>query len=288
MINYYGKKYPEKQDVIVVKILKISDEKGLYAKSIEYPELSIYVLPTEISRRKVNLKKMFSPDKYYSVVVLNVNRKNNQADVSYMKISEKERNERIERFQYYEKIHKIGSDITEFYASYMGKDEDKIIHDIYESVIWPIMDKLSENYHNMTINSTKDYYTSILMNPETLFSNNNKFSEEFIKNYSSEIRKKIKVSDMKISSEIKLVVMQSDAVGKLVRILTENIESDVEIQYIASPRYKIVVTGTDKETAEKKMETVINTIKHNCIKYGGSFVGQDPILVQKDKTYNLH
>ncbi|AYV84266.1 MAG: eukaryotic translation initiation factor eIF-2 alpha, partial [Hyperionvirus sp.] len=157
MSRYYEKTVPNVGDILVVKITKISDNKGAYAESAEYPDLKIFILPTEINRRVVNVKKFFSPDKLYPTRVLFVDPVKHLVDVSYSKLNDKEKLEYLERFTIYQKIFRIAVDINTLY----NNDGDTI----FKNTVWHIFDNLCHE-SNETVSN---YYTSILEDPYIFF-----------------------------------------------------------------------------------------------------------------------
>src|SRR5437870_5042472 len=106
-IRYYNKEFPLERDVLIVRITEILDG-GARAESLEYPNLHIYILPTEIAKYKTNLHKLFSPTKLYPVYIMNIYPQKNIADVSYKKITEEDREKYCERFSVYQKIYELG------------------------------------------------------------------------------------------------------------------------------------------------------------------------------------
>ena len=59
----------------------------------------------------------------------------------------------------------------------------------------------------------------------------------------------------------------------------------IQIEYISSPRYKILVNDFDKSNAQRLIKEALLTIQDNCKKFGVKFVNQSEICVQREKVY---
>lgn len=331
-MRYYSKSAPEVGDLLIVKILKLSDDKGFYAESFEYPDFRIYILPTEIARKPQNLRTFLPVGKICAVVILSISKKKKIIDVSYKNVSVKDGEDRVKRFYIYQKIHKFGTEMASQYSDYLEDPEIDTTAIIYSHVIWPILDDFSEKYDDHTFVSLSEYYTNILENPKLLFCKNetkmtgqgdkdtdkdtDKYADkdnddiqedkndkdgqddkgdlsndkislpvEFIDLFVQNLKSRIKISDIEMFSDIELFVMERDAVTKLKLILTQKISSEARIEYIASPKYRIVSSSENKEVLENVINEAIKQIKINCETYGGSFKSSTPITILRDKQY---
>jgi Translation initiation factor 2, alpha subunit (eIF-2alpha) len=290
-MNYYSKTIPDINDVIIVKIKKIIDG-GIYGVSIEYPSFEIYIPPTEIAKKKVNIYKKFSPDKYYPVIVLDIHKKNNLFVVSYMKIGEDEKKERLERFHIYQKIYKLGQELTLFHKKFTNNESESKAASttIYQKLIWPILDNLYTDYLKLTLQDVTQNYNKILEDPKSLFinieSDNEILTEDLINVYINNLKKRIRITEMIMEVSIKIIVLEDNAVNKLKLILKENINELVKIEYISSPNYKLLVSGFDRNKLEELLNDSILCIKKNCEKYNASFK-EENIKIQKEKIFSV-
>lgn len=285
-IRYYRKTFPFPNDILIAKITEIADT-GVYAKCVDYPTLKLFICPTEISYRKVNLRQFFSPEKLYPVRTLNVYKDTNIVDVSYSKITEKDRNDHLEKFAIYQKIYKLGLEASDFYSSFAERDQDYSTNYIFDKTVWPIFDKFwTDKCTTIYIN---DFYTSVLEDPSKFFADsssdntldelNSDYKEKFVQN----IRKKIKISDVVLTTEIILICLEGNAIERIKNTL--NIDNPkVQIRY-TSPRYELIVCMDNKTNAEQLMEHSISTIKENCDKFNVNFVKHTDICVKKDKQW---
>ena len=277
-IRYYKKLFPDIRDVIIAQISEEPSKNGVYANCIEYPDLNLLILPTEINKRKVNLKKFFSPDKFYPVQVLNIDQNKKHADVSYSKINEIDRNNYLEKFYIQQKIYKIGCETSKIYANYYAKDIDESMDIIFDTVIWDIL--ISES-------NIQEIYEKILEDPLLLFHENNQNLDEFKNKFLTDIKKKIKISDIVLSVEFNLICLESGAIDRIKNVLKISTDNKINIKCISSPRYEIIVTENNKQEAEKLIHDTIKIIKDNCDKYCVKFTKQEDIHILRDKTYSF-
>lgn len=304
IIRYYRKTFPVAKDILVAKITGISDEGGIYADCVEYPDLKLFILPTEIAKRVVNLHKMFSPDRLYPVLTLNVDINKKLADVSYSKINETDRANYLEKFSTFQKIYKLGLEASELYSSFFGIELDQATDFIFNRTLWNIFELFIKNED--TPKSINEFYISLLENPSRLFNTNTKqddkvpenLSEKEVKQMDNErfdeykeyfiqnIKKRIKITDIVLSAEISLVCLQNGAVERIKNTLKSDIDPKIQIN-ISSPRYKIVATDSDKSSAEQLIKDTISLIQSNCEKFGVKFIKQSEICIQKNKSYTF-
>ena len=290
--RFYKKKFPDVGDIIIVKITGISDNKGAYAESLEFPDVRVYVLPTEIARRNVNLKTFFSPDKYYPTRVLFVDQIKKLTDVSYTKVTEPERKESLERFTTFQKIYKLGIDTCIHYNTFTTLTEPSqqipsfdICEIVFNDTIWPIYNNIINNSDNTkTINS---FFTGILENPSTLFSTSPTIATDFIDKFVTHLKQRIKISDIELICEVTLIVLERDAIARIQNIFQTDIDPSIKIDYVSSPRYNIIAINNDKLVAEQQILNTIKVIETNCKKYSGKLIKVSNISVLKERTYTL-
>jgi translation initiation factor 2 alpha subunit (eIF-2alpha) len=289
-IRYYRKPLPTIQDIIVAKLTSIPKKSGIYAECIDYPELKLFIPPTEISRRKVNLQNFFSQDKLYPVLTLGVDEGKKLVDVSYSKINEKDRKEHMEKFAIYQKIYKLGLEASSAYSIFSGIDMDLATETIFDISVWDIFDKFTED--SEASGKVNDFYLSILEDPSLLFNKSKGVDipdfDEYKSKFIESIKNKIKICDLTLSAVVTLICLQDGAVNRIKSCLKSDLNQKVQIRYIGSPRYEVIASGSDRTLAEGAINTAISTIRANCEKYGVEFGECSKVCIQKDKQYTFH
>jgi translation initiation factor 2 alpha subunit (eIF-2alpha) len=88
MVYYYKKKLPSIDDVVIAKVINIS-EYGIEVKLIEYNNITGFINCSEISRKKkVNLNKLLTVGKDILVHVIQVDETKSMIDLSKRTISD--------------------------------------------------------------------------------------------------------------------------------------------------------------------------------------------------------
>jgi translation initiation factor 2 alpha subunit (eIF-2alpha) len=277
MVRYYRKSFPDCNDTLIAKITEFSDS-GVYADSIEYPGLKLFIPKTEISKYNVNLQKLFSSNDLYPVLVLNTYKDKNIADVSYIKLSDKERNEHLEKFSIRRKIYRLGLEANKAYSLFSGTEDCSTASYIFGKTVWPIFEHDSGDKCYL-----EELYTSLLEDPHKLFvgSESEQFNE-YKEHFVQDVKKKIKISDVVLTIEISLLCTENNAIERIKNTL--KINSNVQIRY-KSPKYELIATANDKTNAMSLLRQAIDEIKDNCERFKVSFVKQGDVCVLKDKTY---
>jgi translation initiation factor 2 alpha subunit (eIF-2alpha) len=290
-----------------VKLNNIT-ENGIYGECIDYPEYNIFLPPTEINRRKVNLQKFFSPDKKYAMVVLSINVESKLMDVSYTKINEKDREIAIKKFENYERIYNLGKEIIQLFMD----NSDITINDynnIFNEIIHKNIEQIESTFDTDTVGNNiekiNDTYISFLENPELLFvclkeslyyinldQQQKDLIDDLIVKYITNLRKRLYISDVIVACDINLVVLVSDAVTQIKNILTENLdigddENIVSIEYVSSPKYRIVITSKRKTNGLLLLDKISDILEENSQKYHGNLTNLRKYNVVKEKQYSL-
>lgn len=275
--RYYNKMTPDMGDILIITVDKISEYGGVYCNCSEYPDQMFFIPPTEIAKRKVNVDKFFVPETFYPVIVLNKNENQKITDVSYSKVPEKDREDHLERYRIYQKIYKLGLEACDFCSA-----DDNDCEQIFDLTVRSIFNKFSDNKDSTK--TVQEFYINMLENPVLFFGDSKlDFQDDFIEN----IKKRIKITDVLLACEITLMCLQNEAVQKIKNVLKNDIDPKVQIRYIASPRYEILVSSSDKDNAKQLIDDTIKIIKKNCKEYGVEFVKSSEIIVLKEKNYSF-
>lgn len=280
---YYSKEYPDKEDVIMVKITRKEGE-GFYGKSVEYPDLNIYVLPTEISRKKkCNINKVFKPEETYPVIIINIDKEKLMADVSYSKIRQSDKDNFTKKFKTYQKIHKIGNNIISKYNIVYG--QSLLPSTILSDTVWPILDGFSQNTE-LTTDDVMNSFNGILVNPKQLFKESHNLPENFVEDYVKELEKKIKITNTVMTVEVEICVFEKDGIDRIKKIFS-NLPEGLVVKHLASPKYKIFGEALDQKELADNLINTLHIIKNNCSLFGGIYIKNEAIKIEKEKEYIL-
>lgn len=277
MYSYYTKKYPEENEIVIVKLTTITDN-GIYGKCEDYPYLEVFMPLTEITKRPVNIQKFFSPLKTYPVVAINIDKKANLLSVSYKKLNDNERQRYANRYDINSRLYALGKEIIQ-YATYHNFDINN--DELFEEIV---QKRLSDPTHEFKI----DTFIELLENPLTLFGSNEKY-KNLAESYSTNLSQRVIIIDPVVSLEFILVVTANGAIDRLKSILTKNIpEGRIAcVTCIASPRYSITVEHKSVKSACIAIDEVLNIIETNCKEFEGNITTNKEYRIIKEKSYNL-
>ena len=272
---YYKDKLPSVRDIVVVQIKSISNG-GCYCNLIEYNNAEGLILATEISKRYVDPKKIFSENTYYPTMVIGVNSEKNTIDLSYIKIKADEREKILHEFKYKEKLKKLCNDMAEI--------ADLPISIVLEETFWKFV------CNNKITKSYEDFYNAVLEEP-TLLTHN------FPQNYQTKsdlfitsMKSRTVSTNMSLKQDFDMVVYDMDAINKINYILTHDIDennSSCEINYITAPKYEIVVSLSSEQECRNKITTIVKKIKENIGKIYCKFQMSGDVVITKHKICTL-
>lgn len=274
MVYYYKKKLPSVDDVVIAKVINIS-EYGIKVSLIEYNGITGFINCSEVSRKKkVNFNKLLTIGKDILVHVLQVDEGKKMIDLSKRTIGDDDvklftdnHRSHIQLYnlfkQLYMKIHNVGIDA-------ISQEE---LHEF----LCPTLFELQTEFEN-------DYLLSKLINKET----NNEIivsmdfdsiqelnGEQFKSILDDYIDKKINRTKPEITENIKLMTYSATGVADIKYTLDfksfENFgelerDFDININYMAGSVYSILISQKDFDLKGNKTINEINCIIKQEIK----------------------
>lgn len=306
-MRYHSAKFPSINDVVFVKVTSISDNNTVYVELLEYDLLQGMILPTEINKKSINPNKIFVIEtKVYPVVVMNVDIIKKHIDLSYKRIPENLKLSLDTKYMYYKKLSNMVQDIYDLYKKYISNksvdlDLDLDNEIILKNVMWPIFNKISKNEI-----TAENLYNNLLEDPSSIFKlddyivvkldDNDQLPAEFIDNVLTNMATRIKTNDVTVSAEINLTVTTGNAISLIKQILNEcltlgnkltsaEVIDKVMIEYVSSPKYRLVATDKSYDAAKELINKCIENIKKNPIKK--NFYFDEKITIVKNKKYQL-
>ncbi len=144
-MNYYSKKFPHVNDVVMGIIQNFDLNVGIYVTLPEYNNMEALVTITELTKWQVKNKKKLAKNTDMALVVVFVDAKKNYVDLSSKKLQESEAKEFIKNYVYTNKVYNLGIELVKLYKHYLTIRKIDIItatNDIFIQIIWPLF----ENY----------------------------------------------------------------------------------------------------------------------------------------------
>lgn len=277
-MRFYSNKYPSKDEIVTVRLLEKTKD-CLQVYIIEY-DIDAIIIYKEVARRlrKININKIFN--KPVECLVLDVDEEKGFVNLSYMRVLPEEREKKQQEFIHLERIHKIGYELKELYNKTMDDNIDE--EDMYKETIWKIFDNHDSDYETL--------YELLIKEPKEIFKYSTELPNQFINNAITMYKKRLAFSKIVSSYDFMLTVFTENAIDNIKKILStiDNYNKDIKVEYVASPKYKLIITGDNIEEIKehrKNIEVLVNDIMKNI--RGKYKINRDMKIVKK-RVYYLH
>jgi translation initiation factor 2 alpha subunit (eIF-2alpha) len=287
---YYKNNRPVINDIVYVSIKEFSDT-GVYCELIEYDNMSGFLLISELyDKIKKGVKpkspdKLLSTQKTYPMLVLTINEESHGddkkyiLDLSYKKIKKEDREQLLEKFIMMNKLIHLANEF-EFITKLSLKE-------IYKLTIWKLFD--TDIHDDLSlIDDMKLYHTlylNILKNPHIFTKYINDAYPTETKQFIDNFNDRLTSSDMMIEQIFELMIHEENAITKLKDVLTYD-NDGAEIVYISSPRYQILVKGSDILDCDSKIEKCLEYIKNKISLYHCVFNLKEKNII-RDQEFTL-
>jgi len=148
----YEKKYPEENELVMVKIESIGDM-GVYVSLLEYNNIEGMILLSEISRRRIrSINKLVRVGKTEAVVVVRVDKEKGYIDLSKRRVTPEEYTQCEERFHKSKAVHGI----VRYVANKLSTDEAPVkTKFLYKKFVWPLYAKYNHAYEAFKLSITE-------------------------------------------------------------------------------------------------------------------------------------
>lgn len=255
MVTAEIKKLPEEGEVVIVTIKQITGH-GAYVNLDEYSNMTGFLHISEIATGWIrNIERYVKPKQKAVLKVIRVDRNRSEVDLSLKQVSGDERKSKLievkknEKATAFMEMVKVKANLTD---KQVDEIEDKILqkydylYDFFETVAKKGIDSVR----------------SLGLSSEVL---------EAIEDESD----KIQVPHVEIRGLIDLSSKDPNGIDLIKGILSplETSKSNVKvnINYIGSPKYRVVVRAENFKVAEKTMNNIIEKVRSSIDKNDGSF-----------------
>jgi translation initiation factor 2 subunit 1 len=249
------KRLPEAGDIVLATIKEITGH-GAYVILDEYNAMMGFLHISEIATGWIrNIERYVKPKQKAVLKVIRVDKARAEVDLSLKQVSGEERKSKLievkknEKASAFMEIIKVKAQIND---SQIKEIEDKIlqkydyVYDIFETVAR----KGTDAIQNLGL-------------PEA--------AVKAIEEESS----KIQVPRVEIRGILEISLKKSDGIEVIKNILsaveTSKSNANINITYIAAPRYRIVVAADNFKIAEKALNNIIEKIQTGIEKHKGNF-----------------
>jgi len=249
-MSYKRKGFPEVGEAVMCTVKKILPN-SIFANLDEFENKEGMIHISEISPGRIrNIRDYVREGKKIVCKVLNVNKEKGYIDLSLRRVPLSVRRNKIEESKQEDKAEKI----LEIVANNLKED----IKEIHEKVGYKVVEEhgtLNDFLQEISIGNTKVIKDL-------------KIPEKYVKELIKVVKEKIKIPEIKISSELTLKSYSSEGIEKIKEVLNnikeiaKNEKYDVKVTYLGAPRYMLTVKSSDFKSAEKMLENLSkNTMK---------------------------
>ncbi|KAJ1659078.1 hypothetical protein IWQ61_001794 [Dispira simplex] len=252
--RFYENKFPEVDDVVMVKVRQIADM-GAYVQLEEYGNIEGMILLSELSRRRIrSIQKLIRVGKREVVVVMRVDKEKGYIDLSKRRVSPEEVIKCDEKFNKSKAVHSI--------LTHVAKKKGYEVEDLYKSFGWPLYRKYGHAY---------DAFKLAIVDPEKVFEGL-EIPEDVYDELLANIRRRLTPQPVKIRADVEVSCFGYQGIEAVKKALKagESCSTDevpIKIRLVAPPMYVITTNSLDKavalETLEHAITTMEQTIKAN-------------------------
>lgn len=262
-MNLYGKKYPELDELVMVRIVKVDDFMTTVVL-IEYEDIEGIILPRDISRkRNYKINKMMKIGKKEVMKVLRVS--NGAIDLTKKDLTEDEIKNKIDQFSKLEKIYNM--------IQYISKTFHIDFEELLGKILW-------SHFNKQDLDSVENQDESVLIeNILNILSKENIHTFEFEKNVEDAFVKQVllKFPSKKYKLELLLDIYCYSEYG--IDGIKESIKAkpveNVKIHLVSSPTYRISTETFDSKKGEEKIMEYANNISDEILKRGGNSIRKE-------------
>ncbi|ARF09242.1 translation initiation factor eIF-2 alpha subunit [Catovirus CTV1] len=282
-MRFYKQNFPKVDDIVFVKFNRLTNQYTVIVNLVEYDNMEAMILATEVNNKKVNVEKIFH-NKILPCQVLSVDEKRMYVDLSFKKVTKEDSLKHQDNYPYLERIMELGNEINQLYEIYKERNNLNDIN-IYEQTIWEIFDKAG------TESNLVELYDSLVKNPINIFQYSWDIPKDFIGKCVENYLKRTKITNMIVTKDFELTVLEPDAINILKSIIIDNIPSELidnmTIECVSSPKYRLTVTAKDDEQIKKLFDDYNKIIMSRIKNIMTIFKFDENYTISKEKTYQL-
>jgi len=253
MVYYYKKKLPNIDDIVIAKVIFIS-EYGIEVSLIEYNNIKGFINCSEVSRKKkINLNKLLTIGKDILLNVIQIDEIKNLIDLSKRTITDEDIKLFNEKHKIYIQLYNIFKHIyIKLYDIKTPADiNDEKLYNFMSATLWKIQDEFENDYlmENL-LNKESNFEIIQLIN----LTSENISQEHFKQTIDQYIDDKINRIKPELNEIIKLITYSSTGLADIKYTLDyKNFifynelqkDFDIQIKYISGSNYLLNILQHD-------------------------------------------
>ncbi|GIY75345.1 eukaryotic translation initiation factor 2 subunit 1 [Caerostris darwini] len=262
--RYYSQKYPEVDDVVMVKVRSIA-EMGAYVSLLEYNNIEGMILLSELSRRRIrSINKLIRVGRDECVVVIRVDKEKGYIDLSKRRVSPEDI---VKCEEKYAKARAVNS-ILRHVGEILRYENDEELEELYKKTAWYFDEKLKKQA------SSYDIFKHTVNDPGILDECN--LDPETKSTLLTNIKRRLTPQAVRIRADIEVACYGYEGIDAVKSALRAGIECSTEdmpikINLIAPPLYVCTTTTMEKADGLKSLQEAINKIQAKIKEYEGVF-----------------
>ncbi|MCD6367842.1 MAG: S1 RNA-binding domain-containing protein [Candidatus Aenigmarchaeota archaeon] len=236
-------KYPEVGELVIGTVKEVNPY-SVFISLDEYPGRVGMIHISEVARKWVrDIRNWAKKGQKTVCLVMDVDKEKDHITLSWKRISDRDKNNRLQRWKRDEKGEKLLSDLAKKKKMSLDKAYEKIGYD------------LQENFRDML----EPFELALRKGPEYLERRglSKKWAEEILKI----AKERIKIKEVKITKEVEIKSYEPDGIEKIKRAFKEIVKKyGLEFKYLAAPKYALSISTKDPKEGEKILNKAVEEI----------------------------
>ena len=230
--------FPEKGELVIGRVKEINPHSAVI-ELLEYPKKEGMVHISEVARKWVrDIRNFVKPSQIVVALVLHVDERKNFIALSLKRVNKREKEKKLQEYRREEKAEKM--------LELVAKELKIPLDEAYEKIGFFLYEEFGEMYKGFLTAREK---------PELLV------KKGLDKKYAEAVRKiaekSIEIRKKEFKAEIELKCFEGDGIKRIKKLLSAiKKKFGVEIKYIASPKYMLVLKHRDPKKGEKILEEI--------------------------------
>ncbi|GAB5365921.1 hypothetical protein AAMO2058_001100000 [Amorphochlora amoebiformis] len=249
----YEEKFPEKDDVVMVTIRRVSED-GVFVSLNEYNNIEGMILLSELSKRRIrSVKSVARIGKTLPCVVIRLDEQKGYIDLSKRRVTHQDVEDMDEKYAKSKLVHSIIRQLSNRTQISMIK--------IYEKWVWDLYKRFGHAYYAFS-----RIVTELNTNKTTNILEDYNINQQVLDAFFKIVKIRLSKQPMKIRADIEITCFGPDGIDGIKKGLREGLEKHgkselpIKIQLVSSPWYAISTTTSDTKHGIETLSACVSTI----------------------------
>lgn len=251
--------YPEKDELVITTVKEVKNF-GAFVSLDEYYNKEGFIHITEVASGWIKyIGDHVREGQKIVCKVLEVDINKKYIDLSLKQVNEHQRREKIQQWKNDQKARKL--------LEFVSKELNKNIEECYDEFAYTLIEDFGTLYNA---------FEQASLNENIL--KEKKYKGEWVSKFIKVAKENIMPSRVVVKGIIELSSQKSDGIVHIKNVLSgiESKNANISLQYIGSPKYRIVVSAPTYKIAEEELKRIVDKIIKGISPYGkGEFIRGD-------------